>query len=108
MWYVDNISHMLLKQLNKQRVMHIFKIIMEENLNTENPMQKYAWQLKTMSHIHSLSLTLRFKCVWFSPLQKFEAESLDKWQKPLKAFEIKIHDITVKITHKELSPLQSC
>ena len=41
-WYADNISDMLFKQLNKQRVMHIFKIIMEENLNTENPMEKCA------------------------------------------------------------------
>jgi hypothetical protein len=35
---VDNISHVLFKQLNKQRVGEIFKIIIEENLNTEkNP-----------------------------------------------------------------------
>jgi hypothetical protein len=73
---------------------------MEEKLNTENLMQKCAWQLKTMSRIHSLSLNVRF-----SPKQKFEAESLDKQLKPLKALEIKIHEVILKITHKELNLL---
>lgn len=53
---------------------------MEENLNTENPMQKYAWQLKTMSHIHSFSLNVYDFHLYRNLKQKVWINDISLWK----------------------------